>query len=199
MQTTTAKIDGYDFGQSSLAESPVSMEELEQLKQTVTLNEEDLRYLHMAGEVLENYTDEIVNEWRGVIGSTPHLVYYFKEANGRPDEHYKERAKERFKQWIIDLCCRPYDQDWLNYQHEIGLRHTHAKKNHTDDAHGTPPHIPLRHVIAFSAVVINTIKPFLERGGHSPEEVEKMHQAWTKAVMLHVTLWSRAYVPEADW
>jgi hypothetical protein len=199
MQTITTKIDGYDFGQPSVAESPVSMSALEELKQTVTLEEEDIRYLHMAGAVLENYTDEIVNVWRGVIGSTPHLVHYFKEANGRPDEHYKERAKERFKQWIIDLCFRPYDQDWLNYQHEIGLRHTHVKKNYTDDAHATPPHIPLRHVIAFSAVVINTVKPFLARGEHTPEEVEKMHQAWCKAVMLHVTLWSRAYVPEDDW
>jgi hypothetical protein len=199
MQTAITKIDGYEFGQSSVAESPVSMEELEQLKQTVTLNEEDIRYLHMAGEVLEKYTDEIVTAWRGVIGSTPHLVYYFKQANGRPDEHYKESVKERFKQWIIDLCCRPYDQDWLNYQHEIGLRHTHLKKNHTDEAFSTPPQVPLRHIIAFSAVVINTIKPFLARNGHSPEEVEKMHEAWCKAVMLHITLWSRAYVSESDW
>jgi hypothetical protein len=181
MQATTAKIDGYEFGQPSVAESPVSMDELEQLKQTVTLDEDDMQYLHMAGEVLENYTNEIVNVWRGVIGSTPHLVHYFKEANGRPDEHYKERAKERFKQWILDLCFRPYDQDWLNYQH------------------GTPPHIPLRYVIAFSAVVINTIKPFLARGEYAPEDVEKMHQAWCKAVLLHVSLWSRAYVPEDDW
>ena len=197
MQTQT-QIDGYDFGQASVATSPVSMPELDELKQSATLNEEDIRYLRMAGEVLENYTDEIVNTWRGVIASTPHLVYYFKDASGRPDEHYKGMVKERFKQWIIDLCCRPYDQDWLNYQHEIGLRHTHVKKNHTEGA-STPPHIPLRHILAFSAVVINTITPFLAKNDHSPEEVEKMHQAWTKAVMLHVTLWSRAYVPETDW
>lgn len=92
----------------------------------------------------------------------------------------------------------PYDQDWLNYQHEIGLRHTHLKKNKTDEA-SAPPHIPLRYVIAFTAVINDTMKPFLSKKGNSVEEIEAMHRAWCKAVILHVTLWSRAYVAESDW
>src|SRR5436853_5408230 len=83
-----------------------------------------------------------------------------------------------FQQWVLDTCLRPYDQDWLNYQQEIALRHTSLKKNKTDNAKSVPT-IHLRHVIAFGAVVNdpNIIKPFLAKNGHSQAEVEKMHQA----------------------
>ncbi len=30
-------------------------------------------------------------------------------------------------------------------------------------------------------------------------ELARLQQAWTKAVLLHITLWSRAYVGEALW
>jgi hypothetical protein len=43
------------------------------------------------------------------------------------------------------------------------------------------------------------VKPFLAKKGHSAEEVEKMHQAWFKAVVLQVALWSRPYVREGGF
>ena len=192
MQTVVDNIAGYAYGANELATSPITMNDLDLLMQTITLDSDDARYLRMAGEVLEDQTDSLVNLWRGVIVSMPHLAYYFKDANGNIDEEYKAKVKERFKQWIVDVCTKPYDQDWLNYQHEIGLRHMHTKKNETDNAK-TPPHIPLRYVIAFTAVVNDTIKPFLAKKGHSLGVIEKMHKAWSKAVLLHVTLWTRAY------
>lgn len=198
MQTDVDQIAGYGYGTKEITISPVTMKELELLKQTITLDPEDLRYLRLAGGVLENQTDAIINVWRGVIGSIPHLAVYFKNTNGTVDEQYKARVKERFKQWILDVCCKPYDQDWLNYQHEIGLRHTHIKKNVTDGAN-TTPHVPLRYIIAFTAVVNDTIKPFLAKNGHSLGVIEKMHKAWCKAVLLHVTLWTRAYCTDGEW
>ncbi|THU39701.1 protogloblin ApPgb [Niastella caeni] len=196
MQSVVDHVAGYDYGTKELATSPVTMEELDQLKQTITFDPEDERYLRVAGEVLEDQTESIINIWRGVITATPHLAYYFKDAQGNIDEDYKIRVKERFKQWVLDVCTKPYDQDWLNYQHEIGLRHTHEKKNKTDTA-AAPPHIPMRYVIAFTAVVNDTIKPFLAKKGHSLGVIEKMHKAWCKAVLLHVTLWTRAYCDTA--
>lgn len=195
MQSVVDNIAGYTFGANDLATSPVTMKDLDLLKQTITLDPEDARYLRMAGEVLEDQTDSLVNLWRGVISSMPHLSFYFKDANGNINEEYKAKVKERFKQWIIDVCTKPYDQDWLNYQHEIGLRHMMVKKNQTDNVEA-PPHIPLRYVIAFTAVVNDTIKPFLAKKGHSLGVIEKMHKAWSKAVLLHVTLWTRAYCSE---
>ena len=197
MQSIVDHVAGYDYGAKELATSPVSMKELEQLKQTITLDSEDERYLRIAGDVLKDQTESVVTLWRGIIGSTPHLAFYFKDAQGNPDEQYKARVKERFKQWIIDVCTKPYDQDWLNYQHEIGLRHMHAKKNQTDNTDG-PPYIPMRYVLGFTAVVNDTIKPFLVKKGHSLGVIEKMHKAWCKAVLLHVTLWTRAYCSE-EW
>ncbi|HZE30551.1 MAG TPA: protoglobin domain-containing protein [Actinoallomurus sp.] len=92
----------------------------------------------------------------------------------------------------------PLDQDWLNYQHEIGLRHTRTKKNVTDHADSLD-HIPLRYLLAFTAVVIATSRDYLAAAGASPEQVDRMHAAFTKSVMLHVTVWTRPYVDAADW
>ena len=190
---------GYDLGSPGVARSPVTLEELARLEQAVGLSEADFQALKLAGEVVKDQTEAIVASWRAVIGATPHLLsYYFDVGSGKPDERYKAQVKERFKQWILDVCFCPYDQTWLDYQHEIGLRHTHLKKNQVDQV-AAPPHIPLRYVLAFTAVVNDTMKPFLATRGHRPDEVEAMHRAWCKAVILHVTLWSRPYVSESDW
>jgi hypothetical protein len=197
METLVDNIAGYDYGANDLATSPVTMKDLELLKQTITFDSDDQKYLRMAGDVLEPQAESIVNMWRGVISSMPHLAYYFKNDAGKTDEQYKAKVKERFKQWIMDLCHKPYDQDWLNYQHEIGLRHMSAKKNKTDNADAAP-FIPMRYVIAFTAVVNDSIKTFMAKNGHSLGVIEKMHKAWCKAVLLHVTLWTRAYC-DNEW
>lgn len=46
---------------------------------------------------------------------------------------------------------------------------------------------------------ILTTKDFLRRKGHSAGEVERMHDAWTKAALLHVTLWTWLYAEDGDW
>lgn len=194
----TPKIAGYTFGTKEAGKSPVSLDELEELKQSVTLTDEDIRYLRMAGDVLDGQEHQVIDKWRGIIGSQPHLARYFVAPDGKPDENYKSRVKERFARWVLDVCRRPYDQDWLDYQHEIGLRHTHLKKNKTDGA-ATPPQLPMRYLMAFTAVVNDTIKPFLASKGNTAEEVEAMHRAWCKAVTLTVTLWSRPYLAENEW
>jgi hypothetical protein len=126
-------------------------------------------------------------------------VRYFADPDGQPDAEYLGRVRERFKQWIFDTCRRPYDREWLDYQQEIGLRHTRAKKNQTDGAYETPEHIPLRYIIAFVYPITATIRPFLANKGHAPEEVEKMHQAWFKSVVLQVILWSYPYAKDGDF
>jgi hypothetical protein len=60
-------------------------------------------------------------------------------------------------------------------------------------------HIPLRYLLAFTAVVIATSRDYLAAAGASPEQVDRMHAAFTKSVMLHVTVWTRPYVDAADW
>jgi hypothetical protein len=122
---------------------------------------------------------------------------YSQHPDGSPNPEYGAATKPRFDRWIIDACVRPLDQDWLNYQHEIGLRHTAAKKNSTEGA-DSAPFIPMRYVLAFTAVVISTARQFLAQGA-SGETLDRLHAAFTKSVMLHVTVWTRAYGDPASW
>jgi len=88
-------------------------------------------------------------------------------------------VRKRFYQWILDTCNRSYDQTWLDYQQEIGLRHTYAKKNQTDHVASAAYWTAIHDCLHLSHY---TIKPFLASKGHNVEEVEKMHQAWFKSV-----------------
>ncbi|MFW5941882.1 MAG: protoglobin domain-containing protein, partial [Chloroflexota bacterium] len=178
--------------------SPLTVDDLEKLKTTVMFGPEDEAALQMAGEVLADQVDDVLDLWYGFVGSHPHLVAYFSDDEGNPQAAYLEAVRERFGQWILDTCRRPKDQAWLDYQQEIGLRHHRAKKNETDGADAVE-HIPLRYLIAFIYPITSTMRSFLATGGHSAEEVEQMYQAWFKAVVLTTTLWSAPYVPDGDF
>ncbi|WP_299029671.1 protoglobin domain-containing protein [uncultured Thermanaerothrix sp.] len=190
-------IPGYTYGVTE-TRSPLTPADLEHLKQAVLFGPDDERYLRLAGEVLADHIEEILDVWYGFVGAHSHLLYYFTDGHGNPNADYLAAVRRRFGQWILDTCMRPYDQDWLNYQHEIGLRHHHSKKNRTDGVTSVPL-VHHRYLVAFIYPITATIKPFLARKGHSPEEVEKMHQAWFKAVVLQVALWSAPYVHAGEF
>ena len=44
-----------------------------------------------------------------------------------------------------------------------------------------------------------TVRDFLAKGGRPTAEVDAMHQAWFKSVVLQVTLWSHPYVKNGDF
>lgn len=188
-------IPGYTYGQ--VATSPVSLSDLDLLKKTVLFGDEDVQNLRLAGEVLAGQTDEILDLWYGFVGGNAHLVHYFTH-NGQPNMDYLGAVRKRFGQWILDLCNRPYDQDWLNYQHEIALRHHSTKKNQTDGVSAVPI-IHFRYLVAFIFPITFTIKGFLAKKGHSAEQVEAMYAAWFKAVTLTSLLWCHPYVKEGEF
>ncbi|ADJ14189.1 protoglobin domain-containing protein [Halalkalicoccus jeotgali] len=192
------EIPGYDYGDESLPEAPYDEEELERLQAAVMFDAEDEEALREAGEVLEPQIEEILDLWYDFVGANDHLVYYFTDGEGTPDEEYLDRVRARFGQWIRDTCDPPYDQEWLNYQYEIGLRHHREKKNRTDDADAVD-HIHARYLIAFIYPISATIRDFLENGDHSEGMVNDMFHAWFKSVTLQVTLWTQPYFPEGDW
>ena len=192
------QVPGYDFGEESIPDAPISTEEFDHLKQSVMFTEDDEDYLQMAGTVLNGQTDDILDIWYGFVSDNDFLLYYFTDGEGNPDEDYLDRVRERFKQWIHDTCDTPYDEDWLNYQFEIARRHHRTSKNEADDADAVP-HIDLRYVLAFIYPITATIRDFLANSGHSDEEIDQMYHAWFKSVTLQVTLWSYPYVDEEDW
>jgi hypothetical protein len=187
-------IQGYDYGSTTVARSPINVKDLEQLKESAGFTPEDERWLRAAGDVLKGQTAPLVEKWRAVISAHPHLARYSLRLDGQKDPHYSEASGLRFQQWVLDTCFRPYDQDWLNYQQEIALRHTSVKKNKTDNVQSVPT-IHLRDIIAFAAVINDPdiIKPFLAAKGHSSADVDRMYQAWRRSISLQIALWTEPY------
>ena len=188
----TDTIPGYTYG-SAAVRSPVTEEDLDLLKQTVLFGPEDERNLKLAGEVLADQAEDVLDVWYGFVAEHPHLVHYFSDSSGQPNSEYLSRVRARFAQWIHDLCGRPWDREWLDYQEEIARRHTPEAKNDTDGVEGGPDLVHLRYMIGFIYPITATIRPFLAKGGHSEEQVEAMYQAWFKAVTISASLWARPY------
>jgi hypothetical protein len=191
-------IAGYDYGRPTVARSPVSLEELRQIEATLGWTAEDASVLQRHGDLFRARAEQMVDSWRAVIGAQPHLAKWFFGPDGKPDDDYKAKIKKRFVQWVLDACFRPHDQEWLDYQEEIGLRHTPEKKNQTDGAQ-TPSAVPLRFLMAFAPMVAISTRRFFVDAGIRDDELHKLQDAWSKAVHLHITLWSRPYVKEGLW
>jgi hypothetical protein len=150
--------------------------------------------LRLAGEVLADQTNRIVEHWRsGIITNIPNLARHSRTPEGEALPEYLKRSNLRFAQWILDTCLRPYDQDWLNYQQEIALRHTSLKKNQADGVLSTS-HVPYRDIVSFVVVLEQTIRPYLAAKGHREEQVEGMHRAWQKSLHIQMALWAKPYM-----
>jgi len=194
MNDSAINIPGYTYGAPEVARSPVTPNDLEQLKGSTGFTPEDERFLRMAGAVLGDQVETIVNHWRAnIIAGIPHLARHSRSLDGAALPDYLARSNRRFEQWIRDTCLRPYDQAWLDYQHEIALRHTHLKKNQTDGAASTP-HVPYSDIVAFVAVLNETIRPYLAAKGHEEHEISGMHKAWCKSMHLQIALWAKSYL-----
>jgi hypothetical protein len=203
MRTIAEHIAGYLYGSPEIPISTISVPDLANLKTSAGFTEEDQRYLRLAGEVLEDQARQVVEHWRSrIIASIPNLARHSRSPEGKPLPDYLAASNLRFEQWILDTCLRPYDQDWINYQQEIALRHTTLKKNKVDGVQSTP-YVPLRDIIAFLAVMNETIKPYLAAKGHSAEDVDGMHRAWCKSMQLQLAIWVRTYAgsdqPQDQW
>jgi hypothetical protein len=197
-RTVSIDIPGYNYGAQNIARSKVSREDLAALKESVRFTEEDELSLQLAGEVLADQTKQIVEHWRSeIIASIPNLAKHSRTSEGNPLPEYLAKSNLRFQQWILDTCFRPYDQDWLDYQGEIALRHTSLKKNRTDSVASTN-HVPYRDIVAFVAVMNETIRPYLATKGHSDEQVTRMHMAWQKSLQMQIALWAKPYMDAAN-
>jgi hypothetical protein len=188
-------IHGYTYG--NVAQSPVSIADLDLLKKTVLFDENDEKYLRLAGEILKDQTNDILDLWYGYVGGNAHLLHYFTK-NEAPNMAYLTAVRARFGQWILDMCQRPFDQTWLNYQHEIALRHHTTKKNQTDKVDAVPI-IHYRYMTAFIFPITFTIKGFLGKRGHAQDDIEGMYAAWFKAVTLTVILWTYPYINKNEF
>lgn len=194
-----SSIPGYVSGTAALPPSPVTLDDFQRMKASVLFDEEDAKYLRLSHGIVKDQVESILDVWYGFVASQPHLVASFSDRmDGKPLAEYLGAVRKRFGQWILDTARAQYDQRWLDYQHEIGLRHHRTKKNATDAAPSTDI-VPFRNLVALVFPITFTLRPFLAKQGHGPQEVDKMYGAWLKSCLLQVTLWSYPYVNDGDF
>jgi Protoglobin len=192
-------LPGYNPGSPEVAKSPITLEELKELKATCLFTDEDMVYLRLSYDVLTDQAEDLVTMWRGIIAQHVHLASYgLDRETGEPDKEYAAAVGKRYAQWVLDTARAEYDQAWLDYQYEIGLRHHRKKKNVTDHANAAA-HIRGRDVLGFAAATVAPMRPYLEKGGHSSDVVQRMQEAWWKSMILQVTLWSQPYMNPGDF
>jgi hypothetical protein len=176
-QAQTQKPSGYTYGTKQVPKSPFTLEDLKLLEQTLLFSDEDVKYLKMSHDILKDQTNDILDVWYGFVGGTPQLLYFFgNKITGKPEGEYLAKVRTRFGMWILQTAEANYNQDWLNYQYEIGLRHYTTKKNKTDKATAVPI-VNYRYIPALTIPVTTTLKPFLAKKGASAEDVDKMYNA----------------------
>jgi hypothetical protein len=190
---------GYALGQPTLARAPYSMADLAALQKSMLFGADDVAALRQSRAILADQTEAILDVWYGFVASTPELVVFFGDTrSGQPDGAYLAAVRKRFALWILDTADAKFDQAWLDWQYEIGLRHNRVKKNKTDGAHG-PAQVDFRYLPALTIPITTTLKPFLAKKGASAADVEKMHAAWVKAVLLQAILWSHPYIKDGEF
>jgi len=190
---------GYALGQPTMARAPYSMADLAALQKSMLFGADDVAALRQSRAILADQTEAILDVWYGFVASTPELVVFFGDTrSGQPDGAYLAAVRKRFALWILDTADAKYDQAWLDWQYEIGLRHNRVKKNKTDGAHG-PVQVDFRYLPALTIPITTTLKPFLAKKGASAADVEKMHAAWVKAVLLQAILWSHPYIKDGEF
>ncbi|MGH7026956.1 protoglobin domain-containing protein [Brevundimonas sp.] len=192
-------IPGYRLNDPSLPASPLTEREFEDLKAVLLFGGDDVAALRQAHDIVSDQVEAILDVWYGFVGSTPHLLAYFSDAqSGEPIGDYLAAVRKRFGQWILDTCRAEYDAAWLAWQDEIGRRHHRSGKNRTDGVNAAA-HIPMRYLLALVMPISATMRPFLAKQGADAADVDRMHAAWTKAVLLQAILWSRPYAKEGDF
>jgi hypothetical protein len=166
------------------AAEPVAPANFELMKKSLLFGHEDVKYLRLSHAVLKDQVEAVLDVWYGFVGSNPHLLASFTAPSDRKLlGDYLGAVRKRFGQWVPDTARAVYDQKWLDYRHETGLRHHRTKKNRTDSAASTD-HVPFRDLFLLVFPVTFTLKPFLAKKGHSAEDIEKMYGAWVKSCLL---------------
>jgi hypothetical protein len=71
------EIAGYTYGTEAVTKAPMSVDDLELLKKSVLFTQEDERYLRMAGEVLSDQIEDVLDVvWVCGFPSSPGLLLH---------------------------------------------------------------------------------------------------------------------------
>ena len=98
-------LPGYKPGSPEVAKSPITLEELKDLKATCLFTDEDMVYLRLSYDVLKDQAEDLVTMWRGIIAQHVHLASYgLDRETGEPDKEYAAAVGKRYAQWVLDTA-----------------------------------------------------------------------------------------------
>lgn len=157
---------------------------LVRLKRMLLFTNEDEQYLMMAGNILAAHTEDMLDTWYDGIIRNNYLVHYFTR-DGVPDLEYLQSLRPQFRKWMDDLCSRQEGNSWWQFEERIAAQLSPA----ADQDMESLPLVYLRYLSSFIYPVAEAGRPYLNRHGHPAADVERMQQAWFKAVSFSVLLW----------
>lgn len=193
------QVPGYALGSKEVPRAPIDMSEFQKILDTVGFTGNDVEMLRRSRPILEKHLDALVGDWFDFIMDHDHLVAAFEDPDtGKADERYLDAVRARYRQWVLDTAAARYDQDWLDYQFEIGRRLHRSGKNDTDEVSALEI-VPFRYLFPMSVTMLTMMRPYLEKDGASAPDIDRMLAAWDKSMMVQLTLWSYHYVGEADY
>src|SRR5262245_66081872 len=96
---------------------PISVSDWRELKKSALCSEEDVVYLRLSLDVLEDQIDDLLKTWRVIIFDHPHLRAYDEDPNiGQVDSADAKAVGKRFGRSVIDTARAHYAPARLDYQ-----------------------------------------------------------------------------------
>jgi len=193
------QIKGYIYGSQEVPKLKITKQELEQLLDSALWTNEDEENRKILGEIIKENMNEILNKIVSYFGSREYLIYYFKDKQGVTTiTEYVNNTVDRLAQWLLDICFRPIDENFVNYQYLIGIRHTYDGKGKADNIESIQ-HIPMRYMITCIFSVTSVLKEYIEKKLEDPKLVDRLYNTWFKLQVITTALFCAHYAKEGWW
>ena len=194
-----SNIKGYIYGKPEVPKAKITMQEFQLLLDSALWTKEDEENRKILGEIIKENMNDILNAIVNYFGSKEYLLYYFKDETGTTTiSEYVNNTVDRLAQWLLDICFRPLDESFINYNYLIGLRHTEIGKGKADNVK-TIPHIPLRYMVTCIFPVTAVLKSFIAKKIDDPVLVDKLYHTWFKLQVITTALFLIPYTKEGWW
>lgn len=171
--------------------------EVELLLRIGLFSPDDEIALRKVWRILKGQTDDYLDMMLGMVAAHPALVPALTTLRGEKSAtHSLDEAatiRDRFRRWLFETCFFPYEPPWL--------KQLYSELSPPDSAaQPSPALVPeFRHAVALAYPLVATARPFLAAKGRDHQDIERMQNAFLKAILLQVALLSKLYVKEGLW
>jgi Protoglobin. len=192
-------IPGYIYGKPEVPKAPLTKKDFELLLDSVLWTKEDEENRELLGEIIKENMKEILDKIVSYFGSKEYLIYYFKDRQAQTTiTEYVNNTVDRLAQWLLDICYKPLDENFINYNYLIGIRHTYEGKGKADNV-STVEHIPARYMVTCLFPITVVLKDFIARKVEDPVLTDRLYNTWFKLQVITTALFLIPYTKEGRW